>query len=107
MSTARTVNRPVRPVELPGGDTAHVRGLTLAELRAVDRAVEDVERPGERAVAASVRVAALALVDADGTRWFPDASADDETTVAELLTFDQLDAVFLAAVGGGKDRAKN
>lgn len=106
-STARRVKRPVRPVALPGGDTVHVRGLTLAELRRVDERTKSYTDAGERAVMTTVVIAAEALVEADGTRVYPDATAADLDEVAELLTPDQLDAVFLGAVGRSKADAKN
>lgn len=108
MSTARRFKRPVRSVRLPGDDSVHVRGLTLAELRRVDARVAGCQlEPAEQATMLVVLVAAEALVEADGARVFPESSAEDLDAVAELFTPDQLEAVFAAAAGRSKADAKN
>ncbi|VTU02775.1 unnamed protein product [Gemmataceae bacterium] len=95
--------RPARPVTVPGGGTLHVRDLSLAELREIDRRADGVG--AELQIRYAVLVCAYALANEDGTPLFPDRSAEDLDAV-ECLTPAQLGAVAEAALPTKAD-AKN
>lgn len=106
LARLKALARPFRAVELPGGSAVHVRDLTIADLRRVDRlAAAGDPDPGELGVRSMVLMAAAALAGEDGAPLFPDLTAEDVAEV-EQLTAAQLRAVVAAAVPS-KDDAKN
>lgn len=101
----KNVRRPVQAVELPGGDTVHVRSLSVADLRRVDARLADTPVSDERNVRVLLLISALGLCAADGTPFYPEATDADLADV-EQFTPDQLEAVVTAAVPSKGD-AKN
>jgi hypothetical protein len=100
------INRPVRPVELPGGSTVHVRDVTLGELRRIDSMAEQVEDADERKIRGALLLCAFALVEPDGTPLMPLASGADLVEIEQSLTTSQIQAICRAAVPPKAD-AKN
>lgn len=97
--------RHARPVPIEGGDPLHVRPLTLAELRDVDRRAELLPSGAEREVRRVEWMAVFALAGEDGTPMFPHRTDEDLGAVADL-TPAELRAVAEASVPN-KDEAKN
>lgn len=104
MPALQNLPRPVRPVSLPGGGTLHVRDLSLAELREIDRRAEEVPEAEGRGVR-YVELFALFALSENGEPMFPRRTAEDLEAVA-ALTPAQLRAI-AEAVSPSKDAAKN
>lgn len=102
----KNVRRPVRPVDLPGGDQLHVRDLTLAELLELDRRAEESPEGGERGMRWTLLVCAYGLAEPDGTAAFGPRPTDADVDSIRDLTTDQIRAVIAAAVPTKAD-AKN
>lgn len=101
---SKSVPRPIRPVDLPGGEKVHVRDLSVADLRRADARAGDGSAD-ERKIRTVLVLCATALTEADGTRVFPDVTDDDIESVAELST-SQLEAIAAAAVPSKADAKK-
>lgn len=90
--------RPARPVELPAGGAAHVRPLTLGELRVIDARAKEVAGEDEQSIRLLELFGVYALVEETGHRCYPDATAGDMAEVGELLTPADLKAIRDASV---------
>lgn len=102
----KSLPRSVRPVELPGGGTVHVRAVTLAELRAVDRRAEELPVGPEREIRRLLLLALYALSEPDGSAAF-DGAADADLVEVEDLSPDQLNAIAAGAVPSTDDAKKS
>ena len=103
--------RPVRSVPLPGGGSVYVRDLTIAELRAVDRAAEKLPE-GERGLGWVLRLVAAALALPDGSPAFDPpadeaAGADQAAEVERYFGHAQLRVIAEAAVPSREDQKKS
>lgn len=105
MNALLNVKRPVRPVDLPGGSTVHVRDLTLGELRRIDALADEVPDGSERNVRYALLLCAYALADAEAGAMFeyPSTVLD---TITDTFTVSQIQAINRAAIPE-KDAAKN
>ena len=102
------VARRVEPVPLPSGHTAHVRTLSLAEFRAVSRAVADAgDGPDAGADALVSGVIAFACDPAGRALYLPTDRAEVEALPVEVLRLldaagGRLNGFTEAAVAAGK-----